>query len=48
VRLRKDIIDQFHEIIVAIVEEEILGVNGHQPGDEGMEGHFCVFMKWLF
>jgi hypothetical protein len=29
-RLRKDIADQFHEIIVAIVGEEILGLNGHQ------------------
>jgi hypothetical protein len=48
VRLQKDIADQFHEIIVAIVGEEILGVNGHQPGDESKEGHFCVFMKRLF
>jgi hypothetical protein len=48
VRLQKDIIDQFHEIIVAIVGEEILELNGHQPGDEGKEGHFCVLMKRLF
>jgi hypothetical protein len=48
VRLQKDITDQFHENIVAIVGEEILGLNGHQPGDEGKEGHICVFMKWLF
>jgi hypothetical protein len=45
VRLRKDITDQFYVIIVTIVGEEILGLNGHQPGDEGKEGHFCVFMK---
>jgi hypothetical protein len=43
-RLRKDIADQFHDIVLAIIEEEILGLNGHQPGDEGNEGHFCVFM----
>jgi hypothetical protein len=48
VRLRKDITDQFYEIVVTIVGEEILGLNGHQPGDEGKEGHFCVFMKQLF
>jgi hypothetical protein len=48
VRLWKDIIDQFHEIVVVIIGEEILGLNGHQLGDEGKEGHFCVFMKWLF
>jgi hypothetical protein len=47
VSLWKDIANQFHEIIVEIVGEEILGLNGHQPGDEGKEGHFCVFMKWL-
>ena len=34
VRLRKDIIDQFHAIVVAIIGEEILGLNGHQSGDE--------------
>jgi hypothetical protein len=34
VRLQKDIVDQFHEIIVAIVREKILGLNGHQPSDE--------------
>jgi hypothetical protein len=45
VRLHKDITDQFYEIIVTIVGEEILGLNGHQSGDEGKEGHFCVFMK---
>jgi hypothetical protein len=28
VRLRKDIIDQFYEIIVAIIEEKILRLNG--------------------
>jgi hypothetical protein len=48
VRLQKDITDQFQEIIVAIVREEILGLNGHRPGDEGKEGHFCVFLKRLF
>jgi hypothetical protein len=48
VRLRNDITNQFHEIIVTIVGEEILGLNDHQPGDEGKECHFCVFMKRLF
>jgi hypothetical protein len=47
-RLRKDIAYQFHEIVVAIVREEILGLNGHQSGDEGKKGHFCVFMQRLF
>jgi hypothetical protein len=46
--LWKDITNQFHEIVIAIVGEEILELNGHQPGDEGKEGHFCVFMKRLF
>jgi hypothetical protein len=48
VRLRKHIADQFHEIIVVIIGEEILGLIGHHPGDEGKEGHFCVFMKRIF
>jgi hypothetical protein len=47
VRLRKDVIDQFHDIIVAIVGEEILGLNSHQSDDEGKEDHFCVFIKQL-
>jgi hypothetical protein len=47
-RLQKDITDQFHEIIVAIIGEEILRLNGYQSGDEGKKGHFCVFMKRLF
>jgi hypothetical protein len=47
-RLRNDITDQFDEIIEAIVKEKILGLNGHQVGDEGKEGHYCVFMKRLF
>jgi hypothetical protein len=42
VRLQKDITDQFYEIVVAIVGEEILGLNDHPSGDEGKEGHFCV------
>jgi hypothetical protein len=46
--LRKDIAYQFHEIVVAIVREEILGLNGHQSSDEGKNGHFCVFMQRLF
>jgi hypothetical protein len=46
--LWKDITNQFHEIVIAIVGEEILELNGHQPSDEGKEGHFCVFMKRLF
>jgi hypothetical protein len=48
VRLRKDIADQFHEIIVPIIREEILRLNDHQLGDEGKECHFCVFMQRLF
>jgi hypothetical protein len=48
VRLQKDIVDQFHEVVVAIVREEILGLNGHHLGDEGKEGHLCVFMKQIF
>jgi hypothetical protein len=48
VRLQKDIANQFQEIIIAIVGEEIVGLNGRQLGDEGKEGHFCVFMKRLF
>jgi hypothetical protein len=47
-RLQKDIADQFHKIIVAIVGEEILGLNGHQSDDEGKESHFCVFMQWPY
>jgi hypothetical protein len=47
-RLQKDIVDQFHEIIVSIIREEILKLNGHQSDDEGKEDHFCVFMKRLF
>jgi hypothetical protein len=47
-RLQKDIVDQFYEIIVTIIEEGILGLNGHQPSDESMEDHFCVFIQWLF
>jgi hypothetical protein len=42
VRLQKDTVDQFQEIIVAIIGEEILGLNGHRSGDEGNEGHLCV------
>jgi uncharacterized protein YbcI len=48
VRLQKDMTDQFQEIVVAIIGEEIVGFNGHQSSDEGKEGHFCVFMKRLF
>jgi hypothetical protein len=47
-RHRKDIIDQFYEIVVTIVGEEILILNSHQPGDKSKEGHFCVFMQRLF
>jgi hypothetical protein len=47
-RLQKDIADQFHEIIVASVGEEILGFNGHQLGDKVKEGHFYVFIQRLF
>jgi hypothetical protein len=28
-RLRKDIADRFHKIVIAIIGEEILGLNGH-------------------
>jgi hypothetical protein len=48
VRLRKDIVDQFHEIVVTIIGEEILGLNSHQSGNECKEGHFCVLIKRLF
>jgi hypothetical protein len=48
VSLQKDIVDLFYEIVVAIVGEKILRINGHQPGDEGNEGHFCVFMQRVF
>jgi hypothetical protein len=41
----KDIVDQFHAIIVAIIGEEIFGLDDHQPGDEREESHFCVFMQ---
>jgi hypothetical protein len=45
---QKDIIDQFHEVVVAIIGEEILRLNGHKSGDESKEGHFCVLMERLF
>jgi hypothetical protein len=48
VRLWKYIADQFHEIVLAIIGEEIHGLNGHQLGNEGKEGHSCVLMKQLF
>jgi hypothetical protein len=48
VRVWKDIAGQFQEIVVIIIGEEILGLNGTQPGDEGKERHLCMFMKWLF
>jgi hypothetical protein len=47
-RLQKDIADQFYEIVVVIVGEEIFGLNDHHLDDEVKEGHFCVFMKWIF
>jgi hypothetical protein len=47
-KLWKDITDQFHEVIVAIIGEEILRHNGHKSGDESNEGHFCVLMQRLF
>jgi hypothetical protein len=47
-RLRKDIADEVHKIIVTIFGEEILRLNGHQLGDDGKVGHFCVFMQWFF
>jgi hypothetical protein len=43
-RLQKDIVDQFHEIIVTIVGDEIIRLNDHQSGDESKKGHFYVFM----
>jgi hypothetical protein len=33
-RFQKDIADRFYEIVITIVGEKILGLNGHQPGDE--------------
>jgi hypothetical protein len=47
-RLWKDVTDQFHDIIVIIVGEEILGLAGHQSGNKSKEGHFYVLMQWLF
>jgi hypothetical protein len=46
--LQKDITNQFNEIIVIIIGEEILKLNGHQSDHESKEGHFCVFMRRLF
>jgi hypothetical protein len=47
-RFQKDIADQFYEIVITIVGEKILGLNGHQPGDENKEDYFCVFMQRFF
>jgi hypothetical protein len=47
-RPQKDITDQFDEIDLTIVGEEIFGLNGDQPGDGSKEAHICVFMLWLF
>jgi hypothetical protein len=44
-RLQKDITDKFQEIVVAIIGEKILGLNGHQPGDKGKEGHIMALLK---
>jgi hypothetical protein len=46
--LQKDITDQFHEIIVIIIGEEIIRFNGHKSGDESKESDLCVFMQRLF
>jgi hypothetical protein len=46
--LQKDITNQFNEIIVIIIGEEILKLHGHQSDHESKEGHFCVFMQRLF
>jgi hypothetical protein len=46
--LQKDITDQFHEVVVAIIREEIFGLNGHKSGDESKRGHFCVLLQQLF
>jgi hypothetical protein len=35
--VQKDIADQFHEVIVAIIGEEILRLNGHKSSDESKE-----------
>jgi hypothetical protein len=46
--LQKDITDPFDKIVVTIREEEILRLNGYKSGHESKEGHFCVFMQWLY
>jgi hypothetical protein len=46
--LWKDIADQFYEVVVATIGEEILRLNDHKLGDESKEGHFCVFLQRLF
>jgi hypothetical protein len=43
-RLRKNITDQFHEVVVTIIGEEILRLNGYKLGDESKEVHLCVLM----
>jgi hypothetical protein len=45
-RLWKDIADQFDEFIVTIIREERL--NCDKLDHEIKEGHFYVFMQWLF
>jgi hypothetical protein len=42
--LRKDIFNQFYEIVVTIIGEEILRLNGYKSGHESKEGHLCVLM----
>jgi hypothetical protein len=42
--LHKDISNQFYEIVVTIIGEEILQLNGYKLGHESWEGHLCVLM----
>jgi hypothetical protein len=42
--LHKDISNQFYDIIVTIIVEEILQLNGYMSGHESKEGHLCVLM----
>jgi hypothetical protein len=44
-RLQKDIANQFDEIVLTIIGEELLRLNCHKSGHESKEGHFYVFMQ---
>jgi hypothetical protein len=46
--LQKDITDQFYEVIVIIIGEEILRLNDHKSGDGSKEDHLCVLIHRIF